>query len=475
MAFDKYVECEHDIHEWERMLSRLDRISFAESASILFGPVLHDIDRKIYNGEHVPKHSSGSTADRVLGNAKYLSRNWPERLEEYFPIVDFCLPNSSFFEELEAWNIIEPVAEMPVKVITVPKTLKTPRIIAMEPVYMQYVQQGLLELIVPALEGSDYLSNSLGFTDQSYNQFLAQTSSMDGSLATLDLSEASDRVSNLLVKMMLRNFPSLSGAVQSCRSTRANVPGYEPFALAKFASMGSAMCFPIEAMVFLTIIFDCWRRSLMSPPSRRDIKSFLGTVRIYGDDIIIPVELARPVTDHLQLYGMKVNAAKSFSTGKFRESCGGEYYDGSDVKPVRLTRMLPQLRSDASAMASTVSFRNQLYQAGLWQSVRFLDDVIGGLAPFPIVADTSPALGRFSFLPYQGTKWDGKYQKPLVRALILKSRPPVSKLDGHDALLKYFLKRGQTSWFEPIEKDDHLERYGRPRSVDTKIAWVSPF
>jgi len=168
------------------------------------------MDHLVLNADLRPKHGPGKTADRLLGNEKYDNRTWHRRLEEnFFPSVEFMLPNAGFHDILNDVDFLEPEAEMPVKVVSVPKTLKTPRIIAIEPTCVQYAQQALMEMFVDQLEKSNYLQGSIGFTDQKPNQEFAQAGSVDGSLATIDLSEASDRVSNLLVKRLFACFPRL--------------------------------------------------------------------------------------------------------------------------------------------------------------------------------------------------------------------------------------------------------------------------
>jgi hypothetical protein len=299
---------------------------------------------------------------------------------------------------------------------------------------------------------------------------MARLGSKDGALATLDLSEASDRVSNRLVLRMLKNFPSLAGAVSSSRTQRVDVPGYGIISIAKFASMGSAVCFPIEAMVFLTTIFAGIMKQLNRPLREDDISRFHGSVRVYGDDIIIPIEYTQSVTMALEAIGLKVNPNKSFWTGKFRESCGKDYYDGHDVSVTYVRRVLPTSRHDAQEVMSAVSLRNQLYKAGLWKTAGFLDDYLRNLLrKLPNVAETSQALGRHSFLGFQGERDCPMLHKPLVKAYVSVSKPRVSKLDGPDALLKFFLKRGS----DPIFDAKHLERYGRPESVDIKLRWAS--
>lgn len=476
-AYRSFIECENEVRDWSTALHERDIAHFADVSSLLWGRVLCDVDREVHDREHVPKHGKGATAERISGNGKYVWKRWHSRLEEYFPSCEYAIPNPGFYRELDTIDFIEPEAESPSRIISVPKTLKTPRIIAIEPVCMQYAQQSIMEILVKSLERSNYLCDSVGFTDQTRNQRMAREGSLNeaNGLATIDLSEASDRVSNLLVKVMLRNFPSLSNAVQACRSTRADVPNHGIVSLAKFASMGSATTFPIEAMVFLTIIMSAYVRSqglsvASLSPSR--LRRILKSVRVYGDDIVVPKDMVLSVIAELELYGLKVNTAKSFWTGKFRESCGKDYYDGSDVSVTYIRHLSPASRRDSAEMISIVSLRNQLYEAGLWETTRYLDEQIERLASFPIVMKTSPILGRYSFLGLPSyTKTCPYLHRPLVKGLVVKAQPRPDLLDGVGALMKFFLKRGQDPFFDK----KHLQRYGRPQHVDTKVVWACPY
>jgi hypothetical protein len=469
-AFVKYVECEQEVRDCAKLLSEEDLFRFSEVSAILFGSVLSGSNLRVEAFQHVPRHGPGKTADNVSGNRKFQLQFWTRRLEEnFFPSADFLIPNYGFKDELSSVHFFEPGSEPPVKVVQVPKTLKTPRIIAMEPAHMQYAQQSLMELLVVRLERSRRLNGMIGFTNQIPNQCLAQQGSSTGEFATLDLSEASDRVSLRLVCRLLKNYPSLMRAVMSCRSQRADVPGFGTLSLAKFASMGSALCFPIEAMVFLTIIFIGIQNQLKHRLTPNDIKKYHGRVRVYGDDIIVPVDMVQSVVESLESFGLKVNAAKSFWTGKFRESCGGEYYDGVPVKPVRLTMMPPTNRRQAGEFSAFVAQRNQLYEQGLWKLTRYIDNHLGRLAPFPVVGRDSQGLGRHSFLNrVSEEKWCSNLQHWLAKAAVVVSKIPKSPLDDYGALMKHFLKRGSDPYFS----DDHLSFAGRPRSVDTRLRWV---
>ncbi len=478
-AMKGYIECESDIRisDSTRASSTVD--DFRRVSSLLYASAFTEVDRKVYYHDTTPKHGPGATADRLRGNGKYRQRQWTSRLEKVFPSGEYLLPNWSYYNQLEDVEYLEPEAEIPVRVVSVPKTLKAPRIIGIEPTAMQYMQQALLPEFLVALSESHRRVNDrlglegfLGFDDQTPNQRMACEGSLTGELATLDLSEASDRVSNQLVREMFRNHRHLHDAVDACRSRKADVPGFGVQRLAKFASMGSALTFPVEAMVFLAVVMIGIEKSLGHQLTVKDVKRLRRQVRIYGDDIIVPVVHVPSVIASLELFGAKVNRAKSFWSGKFRESCGKEYYNGEDISIVRVRRVLPTSRQDAQEVISTVSLRNQLYWAGCWNSVRWLDNLLEGvIRHFPMVEKSSPILGRESVLGYETQRTHGTLHSPLVKGFRVSARIPSNTLDDTGALLKFFLKRGQL----PSADKLHLERSGRPLAVDIKLGWGSPF
>jgi hypothetical protein len=482
-AFDGYIECEQSIQDSEKTLELERKFDFMRISDLVFRRLFHSINSDVEEGLITPKHGPGATADRLKANAKYDNRLWTERLEEVFQAIDFLYTSPSHY--LSALDLdrdrpcdlgpvwLEPGEEIPVRVITVPKTLKTPRIIAIEPTHMQYVQQGLMEKFVEGIERDDILSSFIGFTDQTVNRHLACEGSINGDLATLDLSEASDRVSNLHVNLLLGRNPFLAEGVQACRSLKADVPGHGIISLSKFASMGSALTFPMEAMVFLTIIFLGIERELNTPLTSKIIKDLRGQVRVYGDDIIVPVRFVHPVIRELEAFGLRVNGNKSFWTGKFRESCGGDFYDGFDVNTVKARHSFPTNRGHVQEIVSTVSLRNQLYFAGFERAAEHLDNVIERIIPFPRVHPDSPCLGKHVF-PWEEIsveKMCPYLQRPLVKAAVLTTVLPHSPVSGHGALLKYFLRRGDT----PSADKNHLERAGRPLVVNIKLRWAVPY
>lgn len=471
-ALRKFVECEQDVRQSDRNMPESLLAEFTSMSLRLFGDVLAAADLAVYEGTLTPKHGPGKTADKLLGNKKYTQLEWPRRLENVFPFGENAIPNWRFNYLLDSVNILEPGNERPVRVVLVPKTLKTPRIIAIEPTCMQYMQQALAEKLMRDLEFGGLPFRIIGFTDQKPNQLMALEGSSSGELATLDLSEASDRVSNQHVRAMLKHFPHLSEAVDATRSRKADVPGYGVLRLAKFASMGSALCFPVEAMVFATIIYLALEHDAKHRFTKKDINSFKGRVRVFGDDLIIPTDSMSTVVRYLEAFGLKVNTAKSFGTGKFRESCGKEYYNGHDVSIVRVRSVLPSSLSDTDETISTVSLRNRFYEAGLWKTAHWMDTWIDPLlgGKYPYVTSDSSVLGRVSYCGYDTHRQSPGLHRPEVKAYVMSAKAPPSKATGEAALLKYFLKRGD----EPIVDREHLIRSGRPKSVALRLRWASP-
>lgn len=454
-----------------------------------FGGLFAGMERELWQGcldDFLPRHGPGATSDRLVGNQKFKQSEWPSRLEPYFPAGEFVFPSWRWFPnpasdhnlqwldadswvEGEGFRFIEPGEERPVRVVLVPKTLKTPRVIAIEPTAMQYAQQAVAYRFLKGWREDDYLSSFLGFDDQVPNQDLARQGSQDGSLATLDLSEASDRVSNRLVQFLLADTPLVAGLIDAVRSRKADVPGFGVLPLVKYASMGSALCFPIEAMVFLTLVLFGIQQDKGCRLTKKDLKLLLGKVRIFGDDIIVPSEYVDCTVRSLESFGFVVNRHKSFWIGKFRESCGKEYFDGHDISIVKFRRPFPTSRRRAEEVLSLVSFRNHLYERGFWDTCQWLDEAIVKLLDyFPIVESTSPVIGRISVMPYKADKICGTLHRPLVKGYVVSPKIPPSQLDGVPALTKWFISGHQ---IDPL----HLERAGRPQRVDIKLRMATPY
>ncbi len=431
-AIDQYVSTDAELRYLPKRITAEQRDTFSRVSLRLFGDLFGVLDRKIADFELIPKHGPGSVADRLSPLRKRDLAYWTERLEGVFPHWRYRTNIPEWDHDLE---MVAPGAETPVRVVTVPKTQKTPRVIALEPSTVQYAQQALMGEIYHLIQSSP-LDGILGFQDQLRNQELAREASITGKLATLDLSEASDRVHWWLVQQLVKGFPHLRDYLDATRSQRAEVEGYGVIPITKFASMGSALTFPIEAMIFTVV-------ALMGMGERGEhpisVARLRGVLSVYGDDIIVPTDRVASVIEHLEAFGFKVNRSKSFWRGYFRESCGKEYYKGQDVSVQKLRQDFPTSQKDAAAIASLIDFRNRCYTAGLWGVVRKLDTETKKFVPVVPSRDSEAGLVHVTYLsPDQKTRYNRHLQCQEVKVPYLHPHGNEYRVDGERGLLEWF-------------------------------------
>lgn len=471
-AFANFIAIEQSFETFS--ISEQDHREFSRVSSVLWDNCLADLQPL----QFIPRHGPGATAERVSGNQKYAWKLWHDRLEPYFPIIDTAYTMSAKdSEEFELVTIVSQEQEQPVRVTPVPKTLKGPRIIAIEPCCMQYAQQAIRRELYSRIESSELTKGHVNFRDQSVNQKLALMSSKTGQLATIDLSDASDRVPRSLALEMFSANPDLRDSIDACRSTKAEMPdGSIIGPLNKFASMGSALCFPVESMYFYTICVAALLREHGLPVSRANVFRVSRDVYVYGDDIVVPSTNAITVLDYLQKYNCKVNNSKTFVTGRFRESCGVDAYDGELVTPVYLRKERPKNRHQASELVSWVATANLFYLKGYWRTADHIykrcEQIIG---PLPYVSPESSGLGRVSYLGFRSVeRWNRRLQRFEVKAWVPSPVYRSDRIDGYSALKKSLLRLESNPLGEDSMSLDplHLERSALHGAVSLKRRWV---
>lgn len=209
------------------------------------------------------------------------------------------------------------------RVVTVPKNAKTDRTIAIEPCMNMYIQKGLGWVMRQRLRRRGVTLN-----DQTPNQRLAREGSLNGTLATIDLSAASDSISNSVVDLMLP--PDWVDAINLTRSPRGVLPSGELVSYQKVASMGNGFTFELESLIFWGLASACMSYSLESG----------SPLAVYGDDIIVPTLSSGLLIRVLDELGFTTNKKKTFVDGPFRESCGKHYFNGEDVTPFYIDHKL---------------------------------------------------------------------------------------------------------------------------------------
>lgn len=469
-ALESFVQTERDLNE--ATIPEHLRDLFSRVSNLLWSADLRTIEVRNLN----PKHGPGATAERCSSNGKFVWQRWHDRLEPYFPLLESAYSVSAYgSKEFENVTIISEEQESPVRVTPVPKTQKGPRIIAIEPCCMQYTQQAIRKALYERIESSRICGGHVNFTDQSINRDLAMISSRTGLMATLDLSDASDRVLHDLAIGMFDSNPDLKDAIEACRSTKAQLPdGRIVGPLKKFASMGSALCFPVESMYFYTICVVALLDSQNTPVTWRSVQQAANQVYVYGDDIIVPSRLAITVCDYLQKYYCKVNMSKSFWTGWFRESCGMDAFLGNEVTPTYIRQVHPTNRRQADKIVSWVKTANLFYKRGYWLTSSYMFNICEKyIGKLPYVSETSAGLGRTSFQQYRSIgRWNRELQRLEVKAWVAVPVYSTDTLEGYGALQKSLLLLESSRRGDPPTDAKHLERSARHGAVALKRRWI---
>lgn len=257
-AVEHFLAVEGELRMMTPQIERKDNV-LDKISGIIWAQVFPELDFLSL----VCHHGPGVTANRDLANARNRISQWYTRSELTYPSDLHCYPNYGVAAEYGRYGAgtgsakelkyLDVRDESPVRVVFVPKTQTAPRVIAIEPANVQFMQQSLKDYVYPVLEQHRLTRHSIRFTRQDVNQSLAYRSSIDKRLATLDLKDASDRVHLHLVQRIFKT-SGLLEYLEDSRSLHATLPNGTNIVLSKFASMGSAMCFPVEAMVFYTLI-----------------------------------------------------------------------------------------------------------------------------------------------------------------------------------------------------------------------------
>jgi len=212
------------------------------------------------------------------------------------------------------------------KIAFVPKTAKTHRTIAVEPLLTLLVQKGIGTAMRKRLARV-----GVDLTDQTFNQRLAREGSADpDSFVTIDLESASDSVSRGLVAALLP--PDWYDLLDRNRSRNFLLDGVV-YPYSKFCSMGNDFCFPLE-----TLLFAAATQAADAGQLGRD-------VAVYGDDIIVRARYAERLLQLLSICGFTVNKRKTCLHGSFRESCGADWFGGEDVRPMTLDFALDSIQA----------------------------------------------------------------------------------------------------------------------------------
>lgn len=382
--------------EKERVIGQFISDEEALKNTILPDDVVIDTARKIavnvfkdFNPRDIkPKHGPGAVATGERLEEKWCFSRLYSSLHSVFPYYEYFIVGGAreLLDRIQWYKSLTRLEKGRAKVVLVPKDSRGPRLISCEPLEYQWIQQGLGRKLVEHLESSWITKGQINFTSQEINRRLALESSQTREWATLDLKSASDLVSLDLVRKLFQDLPELLSALEAARTSSTILPDGRVVELSKYAPMGSALCFPVEATVFwLLLVGD------LVVNGRMPLSVAARKVFVYGDDIVVPTEHASRAIQLLEMFALKVNKTKCCIQGFFRESCGMDAFNGAPVTPTRFKKLWSGRSSDAVAYNSYIELAQNLYDKGYkLASERIILEVALVYGPVPYTCGTSP-------------------------------------------------------------------------------------
>jgi hypothetical protein len=394
------------------------------------------------DSEYSFKHGPGAVAEGHLSNSKW-GAIWKSlcSTDDLSGLgLDLFGLNSERFQS-ETKDVQPSIPRGRAKLISVAKNSTSRRTITIEPVVLQFVQQGLNDALRREIEQCKILRQCLVLSQQRPNQHLAEIGSLTGEWATLDLSSASDRLSSEVVKLVFHRHGAFLEKLFRFRSVEVRAGQKPAQSLTKFAGMGNATTFPVQSVVFAMITIASILHKLGKSPTHRNVMHASRMVQVYGDDIICPTHHHSQVEEWLEHFGMRVNRHKSFTEGNFRESCGVDAFNGIDVTPLYLKYDPYDPNLEADFVGRTVEFSNHAWWDCYYSLAEaILEPVRRRIKHLPLKEDEDGFVGltnRWNARTY--THWSKRYQRALTRAHVIGTRKHRDPIDGWPALLKSLL------------------------------------
>lgn len=211
--------------------------------------------------------------------------------------------------------------------VVVPKSYKSGRTIVPDTILGGFISGGLGEVVMQRLKVNAGLDIR---RKQQEHKRVAQVASRTGHLVTADMSKASDNISWPLLQRVLP--PEWFDVIKD-DAIGTVVWKNNRISVASPLLMGKGYTFPLQTLVFYSLLMS--------------IANELGVahkyISVYGDDLIYPDIMHKYVLKVFPMLGLKLNVDKTSadnargtafrSSGCFRESCGGDYLDGQDIRP----------------------------------------------------------------------------------------------------------------------------------------------
>jgi hypothetical protein len=337
--------------------------------TMVLGEALPSFDALTWQSRHGPGSSLGTVQGDVSTYHKYA--NWPytvtpraavhaRALISNDPRWLGALENSyRMRNNIPMWSILNwdqfwsSVFDIRTnnRVCFVPKDSQIDRPIAIEPTMNLMLQLGVDGFIRRRLKRF-----GVDLDSQEKNQRLAMIGSKLHTeygpcpFSTIDLASASDTVSLRLCKNLLPR--EWYQYLLDLRSPFGELPDGSVVRYSKISSMGNGYTFALESLIFAALCYGVSKNILGVYPKSQ--------IAVYGDDIVVPWQIAGELLFWLEWSGFTVNVSKSFLFGSVKESCGTDWVEGHLVRPVHLEdtpTSLAELATDRNRLARWVELK----------------------------------------------------------------------------------------------------------------------
>lgn len=299
------VLCPHHVSLARELLERI----FTSSH-----PQVEELRR--FQKEPWGRQGPGAVADRSSPHQKWDFSHWPGLDKRLYAFSDTLgIPSKECLEQPDA------------RVTHVPKDFRGPRIICIEPKENQFAQQGIMDILYRLLSTHPLTKDSISFRSTTQSERLC----FSQNVGTIDLKDASDMISLEMGRLLLPRW--VFKLVTRYRTRKISYQGIS-WAPNCLATMGNACCFPLETLLFWAIA-----RSVVSSEELREKNVPPRPVRVYGDDIIVPIKAAGDVVAELERYGLTVNKEKTCVKTLVKESCGEWVCNGFSQRLVKVKSM----------------------------------------------------------------------------------------------------------------------------------------
>lgn len=370
------------------------------------------------------RQGPGAVAGREVGAEKWSFNQWPG------------LPTSLF-----NWNGCNGITtqKLPTqpyaRLCLVPKDFRGPRVICIEPKENQFAQQGLMDILYRLVQRCALTRRSINFLDTERSR----SACYDYRYATIDLKDASDTINLVLARTLLPRW--VFKLVTRYRSRGI----ITPTGVVKsrcLATMGNATCFPLETLIFWALSLGTMIVLRDSLPERQSRYLNLD-MRVFGDDIIVPLWACDGVARTLELAGMVVNTQKTCCFSPVRESCGEWVFMNHCV---RIARFKTLDVTDYRSFIQWLDLMKDLEQDGTNESMPALYEGLRDrvVAYIESVQKTYP---RF---------WARRYNKRLQRlerlcpTFVQVGR--IRELDGYAGLYAWQVHNDRTPFLRGVRK-----------------------